>query len=229
MAVLNTLAYLPTVHVKDVNGTVVTGKVSGDWTKTLIANGATSAVAVTVTETTSGFYTPSLTPDSTGDWSLILTIAVNGESYDVPLAFKVLTAAQFDPAAYLAASGVTVVSPVATNGDVTLYQSADYADAEDRSLEWSTTDAATWPTLTGATISFVAVNAIDRRIAISVAGSVVVGTGADKLVRVEFEPEDTDGKPAGAYDYQLWATLTNTHEIPLQAATLTLTARLEAD
>lgn len=56
--------------VFDENGAVVTGLVNGNFTKDLAKDGATSAVAVTVTEIATGMYSATLTPTAVGEWFL---------------------------------------------------------------------------------------------------------------------------------------------------------------
>lgn len=58
-----------TLLVLDVDGvTPVTGLTNANFTKAVYANGAVSAVALTITEIGSGYYAASLTPTSTGRW-----------------------------------------------------------------------------------------------------------------------------------------------------------------
>ena len=132
-----------------------------------------------------------------------------------------------DPAAYISAGDMTMVSPVSASGDVTIYESDSYDADETRSLDWSTTDAGTWPTLTAATIDLRAVSASTGK-TITATGSVVTATGATKQAPVELAPSDTAGKPSCDYDYQVIATLSNAHVVTLASGTLTLTSRLRA-
>jgi len=96
---------------------------------------------------------------------------VDGETVRYEETVQVITTGQNDPAAYLTGV-VTVSTPVASDNSVTVYQSDHYDDDESRSLEWSTTSADTWPTLTSASIAFVAEHARESS-TITVAGSVI--------------------------------------------------------
>jgi hypothetical protein len=86
------------------------------------------------------------------------------------------------------ATAVTVTSPVASDGDVELYQGDDYANADGRALAW-TNAAGSWPDLTGATVKLV-VRAPNGDL-IQVTGSVVTPTGAGQTVRVELTAAQT--------------------------------------
>lgn len=102
------------------------------------------------------------------------------------------------------AAGVSFLSPVLTGEAIELYRGFDYDADHGNALEWEYTGTAN---LTGATIHF--------RL-----GSTNLGTGsvpeAGRL-RVEFTraelAEIAPGKPAD--DYLVWATLADTHQIPL--------------
>lgn len=152
-------------------------------------------------------------------------MSVDGETVRYEETVQVVTASQDDPVAYLTGV-VTVSTPVASDNSVTVYQADHYDADESRALEWSTTSADTWPTLTSASISFVARHATQTSKTVTATGSVVTGTGSTKQVRVELTPTDTNGRPSGTYDYQVIATLSNDHVVTLVSGTLTLTERL---
>lgn len=66
----------------------VTGLVNGDFTKYLSKDGATSAVAVTVTEIANGRYSVTFTPNAVGVWSCVVLHATHNprgwqEEFDV--------------------------------------------------------------------------------------------------------------------------------------------------
>lgn len=189
-------------------------------------NGASSSFAPTFPGASGAYevvYTPTVVGLYTGSWQGSLSGAI------VNVSWTVITAAQADPVTYIAAGNVTLQSPVLISGLVEIYQGESYAvaDGTNRALEWQTTDAATWPTLTSATIAFIARH--DQTAAtISVAGSVVTATGATKKVRVELAPTDTAAKPTGEWDYQVIATLPNTHPVTLASGEMTLFERLRA-
>jgi len=159
--------------------------------------------------------------------------------------WAVVTADQFDPVAAVLSAyttpgtlGAVIASlnglntgnvalttvPIAVNGTISLMQSTDYAASETRSLDWTTSNAGTWPDLTTATILFVAKpQASVTRPGFSISGSVVTPSGATKHVRVEIPAAVTAAVSAGTYDYQVRATFTNTHVVPLASGTLDLT------
>lgn len=88
----------------------------------------------------------------------------------------------------LGVGSVTVSSPVATGGDVELYEGDDYAAADGRSLEWTNT-AGNWPDLTAAAITL-AVRTPNGQ-TFNMAGAVITPTGTQK-VRVELTAAQTD-------------------------------------
>lgn len=205
--------------------TIYLGIEGETFTRSYSAIGATSSVlSLTATDLGDGYYRMTFTPSSVG---VHVWIGESSSGIPVLFAWDVVTAQQADPAAYIAAGDITMVSPVSATGDVTLYEADSYDADESRSLDWSTTDAGTWPTLTSATIALKAVHGQTGK-TISASGSVVTPTGATKQVRVELAPADTAGKPIGEYDYQVIATLTNSHVVTLEAGTLTLTERIRA-
>lgn len=85
-----------------------------------------------------------------------------------------------------AGGSVTVVAPVASDGDVTVYQGDDYASVDSRALDWSGT---TWPDLTSASILLMV--RAQTGVAFSKAGTVVSAGGATQTVRVELTDDET--------------------------------------
>lgn len=78
--------------------------------------------------------------------------------------------------------------PVTSDGHITIVRGDDYNVASGQPLEWTDTGGS-WPTLTGASISFTArvknANGTIGSVVMTTAGSVVTGSGANKKVRVE--------------------------------------------
>jgi len=130
----------------------------------------------------------------------------------------------------LADGSITIATsnPIADDGSITIIRGDDYYNADGRALEWSTTNATTWPTLTGATITFTAnKSASNDNIGgdtITATGSVVVDTGANKQVRVELPSADTATLAIGVHGfcYDVQATLTNDHIVTLATGTMTV-------
>lgn len=103
----------------------------------------------------------------------------------------------------LGSGQIITVSPVATSGDVTTYQGDDYDNADGRALDWSTSDAGTWPDLSGATITVV----IDR--AAEFDGEVVTPSGATKKARLHLTGTETESIPEGVHAFRVLATYSN--------------------
>jgi hypothetical protein len=100
----------------------------------------------------------------------------------------------------IGAGRITVVSPVAQSGQISLIQGDDYTLALGRALSW-TENSSGWPTLTGSTITLEVEDG-----ALIATGSIVVGTGSSKQVRVELTSAQTDLLPLGELRYCLVAT-----------------------
>ena len=95
----------------------------------------------------------------------------------------------------------TVIYPVAEDGTVLLEAGDDYQTAEGYQLDWLDSGEA-WPTLTDATIAFNIGTTLRK------AGSVVVGSGTGKKVRVVLTAAETVTLTQGqVYWYNVKATL----------------------
>ena len=100
----------------------------------------------------------------------------------------------------ISSGNITVTSPVATDGHVTIIRGDDYNNTDGRALDWANTDG-DWPDLTGATIAFV----IGTNW--TMAGSVVTPTGTGQKVRAEPTAALTAKLKRGEYEYDVIATL----------------------
>lgn len=104
--------------------------------------GSATTTAVVVTERGAGFYDLAFTPSAAGQWFVIASTTIAGNAAAWTETVTVVTAAQFDPAASIAAAGVAVVSPVdPVTLRLTLYR------GDDAPCAWTVTS----PDLTGAT------------------------------------------------------------------------------
>ena len=213
--------------LRDSAGAAITTAVDGDFTETL--RHATPAGVVTTptvgvwAHVAAGLYTATISPAVEGVYYGV--VDYNGSPDQ---SFAVDETVVADIVAEVTTATVVTTAPVASDGDVTLYQADTYDADESRALDWTTSSADTWPTLTGATIAFVARHATQTGRTISATGSVTTATGASKSVRVELTVADTASLPAGDFDYQVIATLTNGHVVTLATGDLTLTERLRA-
>ena len=104
---------------------------------------------------------------------------------------------------------VTIVSPVADTGEITLIYGDDYLYADGRALTFTGT---TWPTITGGTIALIAQAAT----VVSLAG-VVTGAAA---CYVSLTSTQVNSLGVGVYTYDLQVTLSNTHVVTLQQGTI---------
>lgn len=93
---------------------------------------------------------------------------------------------------------ITTVSPVATDGDVELYQGDDYLAEDGRALSWTDLDG-NWPNLAGGTVVLRVSGYADF------AGSIVNGGGAQQGIQVELEAADTAAVAPGKYRMQIIA------------------------
>lgn len=110
----------------------------------------------------------------------------------------------------IGSANITVSSPIATDGDITLHQYDDYDADETRSLEWTNSNGDWGPDdITDATVEFV-IRDYNGVIKLTADGIVVTPTGTQK-VRVELANDDTDVLDyATTYEYQLRLILDTT-------------------
>ena len=208
-AVVNTAISIP-FTLLDSTGAAETGKVNGDFTKSayLVSTPATTA-SPTVTENASGTYRIAFTPTVVGVWHVTWSCSVDGETVRYEETVQVVTAAQRDPAAYLASQNLTIATPSPDSGSFTLYQGDDYQAAESRQLIWNLTGA---PDLTGATVTLTIVSS---------AGSLTrTATLADEgestqVASVTLTDTQTASLDTGATEYDLSAVLSNGNVVTL--------------
>jgi len=109
----------------------------------------------------------------------------------------------------IGAVSVTVTSPVAESGAITLYQSADYNAEDGRSIDILIAVSSVGADLTGATVKIHANDATFTANAVDV-------VDADYRLRFEYTYAETAALTAGSQDYQLLATLSPSgRHIPL--------------
>jgi len=99
--------------------------------------------------------------------------------------------------ALIGSGGVTVVAPVAENGNVVTYRGDSYRNADGRALDWESDD---WPDLTGATVTVIV-----GKVA-QFAGSVVSPAGPG-IVRLELTTAQSATIPVGRHKFQVVATI----------------------
>ncbi len=107
---------------------------------------------------------------------------------------------------------VTVVSPVSTDGDISLTYGDDYYTTDAQSLSFSGTN---WPVITGGTVSL-RVQGSSGVVAIT--GTVTSGSACT----VEVTQANTYSIGVGVWDYDLEAVLTNSHVRTLQSGLCTV-------
>lgn len=231
----DTLVYLESELLIDTSGSPVTTKINADWTKSCKKRGAATTVTLTITHDANGIYDITGTFTETGTYYANYSVVVDGITQRFTQTVQVVTAAQADPATGLAAlpvggtSGtwgaalalvrsnvVDGVVPEALDASLRITQGHDYLLADDRHFLWTTNEAATWPTLTGAAIEFV----IDQRIRDATApGAVVQATGVNKSVRVELTQSFTRALRTGRFVFGVEATLASGSRIGLVGGT----------
>lgn len=120
-----------------------------------------------------------------------------------------LTAARAAKLDLIGTGVATVSQPVQDSGDITTIRGDAYSNTDSRSLEWTTTAATVWPTLTGASVTFTA-RSLTNTSELTKTATVVTSTGASKKVRVELTPSDTSSMALGPHKFDLQATLSGT-------------------
>lgn len=189
-------------------GIQITNKVTG---ATLLAR-TTSGVAEQPSgsgsyDYTTGFSVPDV-PSFKVSWNNTVGAVVATEDYNV--------VSTVDTVVSLLSGTVTVTTPVDSSGDVSIVHGDDYSNTDSRALTWTTDDAATWPTLTSATITF---TAQVKDTTLTTSGSVVQATGANKSVRVELTAAQTTSLRVGRGSFDIQATLTSGRKVTLQRGT----------
>jgi hypothetical protein len=116
-------------------------------------------------------------------------------------------------AASILTSQITIVAPVAANGDITIIRGDDYRAADGRHLTWRDS---TWPDLTGATATFTSRSAEgSSAIGVSKLCGIVVPSGAGKEIRVEFTDNETNAHVADEYRFDIRAVLSDGNRVTL--------------
>ena len=131
---------------------------------------------------------------------------------------QVVTAAQRDPAAYLASQNLTIATPSPDSGSFTLYQGDDYQAAESRQLIWNLTGA---PDLTGATVTLTIVSSagsLTKTATLSDEGE------STQVVTVTLTVTQTASLRSGVLAYDLSATLANGNVVTLARGKVTVKA-----
>ncbi len=117
---------------------------------------------------------------------------------------------------------ITVTAPVAAGGDVTIYIGDDYNNTDSRALDWS---SAGWPNLTSATpITLTAYRATTASADWSITGTAPTAGVGTQTVRFQPTNANTDDLRAGAFTFQIEATLSSGRIVTLVEATLTAKA-----
>lgn len=224
MAVVNRVTDDIPITLVDTNGV---GRAGLAVTSTARRKDSTVAASA-VMDRGNGDYDLTYTFPSAGRWRVTSVATIDGDPAIDITDIDVVTAAQDDPVAFLAAGEIVVISPVnAVTGAVTLFQGDDYLDVDTRSLNWATTSAGQWPDLTGASIAFRATHPTDKSRTFTAAGSVTTPTGSTKAVRVELTKTQTAAflTPSEGYPFQVVATLANGDVATLVDATMVVTPR----
>jgi len=181
-------------------GTTDDISVDGSGSKVFVP--ATGYDTANVSETNSGVIVASSADISVTDfWAESLG------SYDTNQAGGILASIN----SKVGTAEISVVSPVATNGTVTVIRGDSYYNSDNRALTFTNNDG-TWPTLTGSTITF---TASKGTASLSVTGTLVDGTGDSKSFYVELSAANTSSLAKGSWDYQITAVLSNTHSVTL--------------
>lgn len=110
---------------------------------------------------------------------------------------------------------VTVVSPVATDSEITIIKGDDYSATDSRALQWSSATENQWANLTvGASVLFIAKRGSET---LSKAGTVTSATGT-QVLQVELTKTETDVS-VGAWKYEVQVTLETNSRVftPIQS------------
>ncbi len=118
-----------------------------------------------------------------------------------------LTAARAAKLDLIGSGMATVTQPVLDGGDIRTIRGDSYSTQESRALDWATTAAGVWPTLTGATINFTGRSLADVSV-LTRTGTIITATGANKKVRITLASSHTSALAVGPYKFDIQATIT---------------------
>lgn len=195
---------------------------TGIGTLSAIGNGRYYAVLTTGAVGTAGNvietrYKSANTAECPGDTALIVAF----DPFDsADLGLSNLAALTTDRTARLdliGSAAVTVVSPVALNGDISIVKGDSYYNADGRAITW-TDSTNSWPTISSATstpITFTATNPTATSDALSVTCTAVNAGTTQQGVRMDLGTTDTDGLTVGspAYPLAVKAVLASTSSV----------------
>lgn len=116
----------------------------------------------------------------------------------------------------LVTSRIESQGPVRKSGDVVLKEGDDFYAEDGRELPFSNPDG-NWPDLTDATIQFTAKKGTNT---ISASGEVITPTGISQKVIVELSKEAIGNVASEGWDYDVQATLANSHVVTLASGKL---------
>lgn len=106
----------------------------------------------------------------------------------------------------ITANSITVVSPVNSDGDVSIDRGYDYYATDGRQLTWTDSADITWPDLTDATATFYVGDFLD------VACTITSPTGP-ATITLELSKANTELLPVGVRPFHIDVELSNTHLI----------------
>lgn len=110
-------------------------------------------------------------------------------------------------------STITVTTPVAANGDITVIRGDDYLAADGRALEWADS---TWPDLTGSTVTFTSrCGDGNENLGLLKACSIVTPSGPGKRIRLELTNANTEAHIVDEYNFDIRAVLASGHKVTL--------------
>lgn len=190
---------------------------------TLATTVARTTAGISETPASSGNYVVSSTaPSAEGRYAIVWDNGTVSPSTVVAEDLLVDVAVTDNGVPLFATPGahVTYTGPVATNGDITIVRGDDYSNTDGRGLEWTTTSASEWPTLTGATVTFTVKSRSAGTTELTVTGTVVTATGAAKSVRVELTAGQTALAVGNDHAFDVQATLAGGRKVTLVRGTL---------
>lgn len=186
---------------------------TGGITAASIATGAIDADALAadaVAEIAAGISVPSASTIAAAVWDRLTSALTTVGSIGAYVVSK------------LGGTTITVTAPVAAGGDVTIYIGDDYNNTDGRALDWS---SAGWPDLTSATpITLTAYRATTASADWSITGTAPTAGVGTQTVRFQPTNANTDDLRAGAFTFQIEATLSSGRIVTLVEATLTAKA-----
>lgn len=193
---------------------LVTGSQLGFKIKDSLDNVVLARTTSGMTESETGVYRHSFTvPNANGTYLIVWDFPATSTGVTRATEELEVGATSDTISASILTSQITVVNPVAANGDISVIRGDDYLAADGRDLQWADP---TWQDLTGATVTFTSRSAEgSSALGVTQACTIITPSGTGKRIRLELTDDQTRLHVADEYKFDIRAVLSNGHMVTL--------------